>query len=185
MGGTTRTLGLVGSGAGGVEGLRGGLVEPLVRSGWRIAVTLTPTAGRWLRATGAADELARITGLPVRVDARMPGDSRPHPSADVYAVVPASANTIAKLAVGIADNQALTTINEAIGTPGVPVVVFPRINAAHARHPRWDSHVAALRAAGVHLVDGEDVWPLHEARAEPPRDLPWQHIRERIVTATA
>jgi hypothetical protein len=40
-------------------------------------------------------------------------------------------------------------VNEAIGLGAVPVVVFPRVNAAHARHPAWDSHIAALRRAGV------------------------------------
>jgi hypothetical protein len=161
------------------------LVEPLVQSGWQVAVTLTPTAGGWLRGSGETDEIEKITGLPVRVGARGPGESSPHPTADVHAVVPASANTVAKLALGIADNQALTTINEAIGTLGRPVIVFPRINAAHARHPAWAGHIAALRTAGVDVIDGDDVWPLHEPRSEPGRDLPWSAIRARIVAAVA
>ncbi len=179
------TLGLVGTGAGGVESLRAELVEPLIRSGWRVAVTLTPTAGEWLRDLGETDEIEKITGLPVRVGARGPGESSPHPRVDGYAVVPASANTVAKLALGIADNQALTTVNEAVGTVGVPVVVFPRINAAHARHPAWASHIAALRTAGVDMIDGDDVWPLREPRSAPGRDLPWSVIRARIIAAVA
>jgi phosphopantothenoylcysteine synthetase/decarboxylase len=181
----TCTLGLVGTGAGGVESLRAELVEPLVRSGWRVAVTLTPTAGEWLRATGETDEIETITGLPVRVGPRLPGESRPHPDADGYAVVPASANTVAKLALGIADNQALTVVGEAIGARGVPVVVFPRVNAAHARHPAWASHIAALRAGGVDLIHGDDVWPLREPRDEAGRALPWSTIRERVIAAVA
>ena len=129
--------------------------------------------------------IEKITGLPVRVGARGPGESSPYPKVDGYAVVPASANTIAKLALGIADNQAVTTVNEAIGTVGQPVVVFPRINAAHARHPAWASHIAALRTAGVDLIDGDDVWPLHEPRSAPGRDLPSPTIRSRITTAMA
>ncbi|MFI9774647.1 flavoprotein [Streptomyces sp. NPDC051956] len=66
-------------------------------------------------------------------------------------VAPASANTVAKLATGLMDNQALTQVGEAIGTLDLPVVVFPRVNAAHARHPAWGGHVEALRAGGVHL----------------------------------
>lgn len=177
------TLGLVGSGAGGVESIRAELVEPLVRAGWQVAVTLTPTASEWLRATGEIDEIERICGLPVRVGARMPGESSPHPAIDGYAVVPATANTVAKLALGIADNQALTTVNEAIGAAQMPVVVFPRINAAHARHPAWSSHLATLRAAGVDLIYGDDVWPLHEPRSAPGRGLPWPTIRERVIAA--
>jgi hypothetical protein len=128
-------LGVVASSAGGVETLRTGLVEPAIALGWRVAVTLTPTAGRWLRSTGEADRLEELTGLRVRDEPRVPGESRPHPNVDCYVVAPASANTVAKLASGIADNQALTQVGEALGTIGLPVVVFPRVNAAHARHP--------------------------------------------------
>jgi hypothetical protein len=56
---------------------------------------------------------------------------------------------VAKLALGIADNRALTQVNEAIGIPGVPVVVFPRVNAAHARHPSWDSHIVNLKGCAL------------------------------------
>lgn len=100
-------------------------------------------------------------------------------------MVPASANTVAKLALGIADNQALTVACEALGTSGLPVIVFPRVNAAHARHPAWDSHLDGLRRAGADLVYGPDVWALHEPRSAPPhRELPWETIRHRI-TSTA
>lgn len=175
-----RVLGLVGSAADGVELLLPRLVEPMVRRGWRVAVTVTPTAATWLGATGDVDRIARVTGLPVRSEPRLPGVERPHPQVDCFAVVPASANTVAKLALGLADNQALTQVCEAIGMETVPVVVFPRINAAHARHPAWGGHVAALRRAGVHLVMGDDVWPLHEPRSEPGREPPWAAIVEAI-----
>jgi hypothetical protein len=62
-------------------------------------------------------------------------------------------------------------------------VVFPRVNAAHAGHPVWEDHVAALTRAGVHLVIGEDVWPLHKPRSAPGRELPWSTIIETIVSA--
>ncbi|MFC4500451.1 MULTISPECIES: flavoprotein [Streptomyces] len=175
--GRNRTLGAVGSSAGGLETLRAGLVEPALARGWRVAVTLTPTAGRWLRASGEVDRLEKLTGLPVRDEARLPGDVSPHPSADCYVVAPASANTVAKLANGIADNQALTQVGEAIGTLGVPVVVFPRVNAAHVRHPAWKRHIATLREADVQLVQGPEVWPLYEPREAPAgRELPWAAV---------
>jgi hypothetical protein len=104
---------------------------------------------------------------------------------DCYAVVPASSNTVAKLALGLADNQALTTVCEALGGGQVPIVVFPRINAAHARQPAWNAHIDALRSAGVHLVYGDDVWPLHEPRSVLSRELPWDAIRSQIEVAVA
>ncbi|MDP5311721.1 flavoprotein [Streptomyces poriferorum] len=86
---------------------------------------------------------------------------------------------MAKLAVGIADNQALTQVSEALGVIDVPVVVFPRVNAAHARHPSWDGHVETLRKAGVELIYGAGIWPLDEPRRGPQgRKLPWATILE-------
>ncbi|MFD3607121.1 flavoprotein [Streptomyces atroolivaceus] len=178
-------LGVVGTATDGVESLRTGLVEPAVARGWRVTVTLTPNAGRWLRATGEWDRLESLTGLPVRDAPRLPAEPRPHPVADCHVVAPASANYVAKLATGIADNQALTQVSEALGTLGVPVVVFPRINAAHARHPAWEGHIEALRRAGVELVYGPDVWPLHEPRQGPAvQELPWATILECVTART-
>ncbi|MGW2349264.1 flavoprotein [Actinacidiphila glaucinigra] len=182
--GKRRVLGVVGSGAGGVETLRLGLVEPAIERGWQVAVTLTPTAGSWLRATGETDRLEELTGLPVRDNPRFPGEPRPHPPVDCYVVAPASANTVAKLATGLMDNQALTQVGEAIGTLNLPVVVFPRVNAAHVRHPAWNAHMEALKVAGVHLVRGPAVWPLYEPRDAPPgRPLPWRDVLEAVEEA--
>ncbi|MFB7370333.1 flavoprotein [Streptomyces sp. NPDC056222] len=176
----------MGSAAGGLEALRTGLVEPAMERGWQVAVTLTPTAGNWLRLSGEVARLEKLTGLPVRDEPRLPGDARPHPPVDCYVVAPASANTVAKLAMGIADSQALTQVCEAMGTLGLPVVVFPRVNAAHARHPAWRRHLEALREAEVHLVYGPDVWPLHEPREAPSgRELPWAAVldaADRLTT---
>lgn len=178
-------LGVVGSAAGGVEALRTGLVEPAMVRGWTVAVTLTPTAGQWLRLSGEFERLEKLTGLPVRDEPRLPGDTRPHPPVDGYVVAPASANMVAKLATGLMDNQALTQVGEAIGTLGLPVVVFPRVNAAHARHPAWQRHIDTLRAGGVHVVYGPDVWPLYEPREAPAgRELPWAAVLETVDEVT-
>jgi hypothetical protein len=179
-------IALVVSGAGGVETVREEFVKPALGRGWTVAVTATPTAGRWLDQNDELVRLEHLTGLPVRIDARLPAETSPHPPADCVVVAPATANTVAKLAVGIADNQALTVVGEAIGDAELPVVVFPRINAAHARHPAWDGHVAALESAGVRLVQGDDVWPLAEPRSAPPgRPLPWPYILDLLNTLVA
>ncbi|HEX5404319.1 MAG TPA: flavoprotein [Pseudonocardiaceae bacterium] len=182
---TSRVLGLVVSGAGGANDLLAGLVQPAIDAGWTVAVTATPTAGRWLAESGVLAEIEKTTGYPVRIEPRSPDEMSPHPPVDCYVVAPASANTVAKLALGIADNQALTQVNEAIGTLGLPVVVFPRVNAAHARHPSWTSHLDALRRAGVHLVYGDDVWPLYEPREAGPRELPWSAVLDAAEKALA
>src|ERR1700759_4002903 len=181
----SRVLGVVVSGAGGVEDLVPGLVVPAIDAGWTVTVTATPTAARWLGESGALVEVEKVTGYSVRSGSRLPHETSPHPPVDCYVVAPASANTVAKLALGIADNQALTQVNEAIGTLGLPVVVFPRVNAAHVRHPSWANHLDALRRAGVHLVYGDDVWPLYEPRQAGPRELPWSAVLDAAEKAVA
>ncbi len=69
------------------------------------------------------------------------------------------------------------------GIPDLPVVVFPRVNAAHAQHPLWCSHIDTLRRAGVHLVYGDDVWPLHEPRSAPGRELPRSAVLDAVNAA--
>lgn len=180
----SRVLGLVGSGSGGVEQLLPRLIRPAQDAGWTAVVTLTPTAGRWLRESGMLTEIEKTSGFPVRVDPRSPTERSLHPPVDCYLVAPASANTVAKLALGIADNQALTQAHEAIGIPDLPVVVvFPRVNAAHAQHPSWNSHLETLHRAGVHLVYGDDVWPLHGPRSAPGRELPWSALLDAVNVA--
>ncbi len=182
---TRPVLGLLVSAAGGAERIRPMLVEPAIEAGWNVVVTLSPAAATWF-TDDELDTLAEVTGNVVRSQPRMPGEGSPHPAVDVYAVIPASANTVAKLALGLADNQLLTTGCEAIGTQTLPVVVFPRINAAHARQPMWEHHIAALHKAGVHLVYGDDVWPLHEPRNAPPgKDLPWPALLQAANNAYA
>ncbi len=172
---TAETVGVVACSAGGVLGVGTGLVEPLLARGYRVAVTLTPTAATWFSTT-MLDSLAQRTGLPVRWLPRLPQEASPHPRIDCHVVAPATANYVAKLATGAADTQALTQVSEALGTPA-PVIVFPRVNAAHTRHPAWEDNVARLRRAGVRLIDGPQVWPLYEPRQGPPdRLLPWGHI---------
>lgn len=168
---------VVSAGAGGVEIVRRRLVLPLIEDGHRVAVTLTPTAFAWLDDLGECARLERLTGYPVRSLTRLPHETSSHPPADVYVAAPLTANSVAKLALGIADNQALTTLCE--GITSYPMVVFPRINAGHARQPAWNEHIAQLHRAGVNLIYGDDVWPLAEHGAGP-RELPWMAILQRV-----
>ncbi|MFD4327449.1 flavoprotein [Nocardioides sp. NPDC058538] len=178
------TIGVIACGAGGVEQLCDELVTPLVHAGHDVPVTLTPTAFAWLSANGEAARIEAATGFPVRGVGRLPWEPRTHPAQlDVIVVAPATFNSTAKIALGLADNQALTVVTESLTT--VPVVLFPLINAAHSEHPAWPSHMAALRAAGVDLIEGPYVWPLHPPRQMPPdQKLPWGAVIEAAQRAT-
>lgn len=176
------TIGIVACAAGGVERIREDLVMPFLDAGHQIPVTLTPTAFTWLDANDEAERIEAVTGFPVRGASRLPWEPSPHPALDVIVVAPATFNSTAKIALGLADNQALTVVTESLAS--VPVVLFPRINAAHAEHPAWQGHLAALRRAGVDVIEGPDVWPLYRPREAPSnRPLPWRAIIDAAQTA--
>src|SRR4051794_16545276 len=127
----TPMLGVVVSAAGGAWEVLPGLIQPALDRGWRVGVTLTPTASRWFIEAGLIADIEQATGFPVRTESRLPTEPRPHPPVDCYVVAPATANTVARLALGLADSQALTQVCEGMGTHGVSTVVFPCVNAAH------------------------------------------------------
>lgn len=175
---------VVGCAAGGLEELLDGLIRPLVDQGHTVPVVVTPTAGRWLEDLGHDLLIEEVTGLPVRTVPRLPREQSPHPAPDVLVAAPMTANSTAKLALGIADNQALTLLCENLTIK--PTIVFPRVNAAHARQPAWKGHLDLLLSAGVDLVYDDEVWPLYEPRQAPAnRPLPWHQILTRTDAALA
>ena len=156
---STRTLGLVASAGFGADvRLRPELAEPALRRGWRLAVTVTPTVARWLRAAGEWDRLAELTELPVRSEPRLPAEPKPYPTPDAFVFAPATANSIAKLALGIADNQALTALHEAVGAR-IPTVVRPQADERQRAHPAWAGHLDTLRSVGVLISDAPPAQP--------------------------
>ncbi|MEC3976695.1 flavoprotein [Amycolatopsis sp. H20-H5] len=146
----TRVLGLVASSCGGLDTkLAAELAGPAAERGWRLAITLTPTAASWLEHTGGLPALRALTEFEVRSVSRLPAQHRPHPDPDVFLFAPASANSVAKLALGIADNQALTLLGDVLGSPRVTVVVGYQVTDDRIRHPAWQHHLDALGRAGV------------------------------------
>jgi hypothetical protein len=73
------SIAVVAAGAGGIETLRDGLVQPLVAQGHQVSVTLTPTAGAWLDDIGERSRLEALTGRPVPSTPRLPRQARSHP----------------------------------------------------------------------------------------------------------
>ncbi|MBB3665780.1 hypothetical protein FB384_004739 [Prauserella sediminis] len=144
-------LGLVASACGGVETrLAAELAEPAAERGWRLAITLTPTAASWFDDRQLA-RLQASTDLDVRWTARLPEQPRPHPDPEAFVVAPASAGSVAKLALGLADNQALTVLGDAVGV--VPMVVGHRVQPTRPAHPAWQGHLDTLAGAGVAVAE--------------------------------
>jgi phosphopantothenoylcysteine decarboxylase/phosphopantothenate--cysteine ligase len=70
-------------------------------------------------------------------------------NADLFLIAPASANTIAKLANGLADNL-LTSCALAASCP---VLLAPAMNNRMYEHPATRANISALRARGVTIIE--------------------------------
>ncbi len=124
--------------------------------GWDVCCILTPSARHFVDAAA----LETRTGHPVRSEYKKPDEPDVLPPSDAIIVAPASFNTIDKWAAGISDTLALGLITEAIGK-GLPIVTIPAVNAAQTQHPVWERSVATLRAAGVRVLHGDEVYAIH------------------------
>lgn len=69
--------------------------------------------------------------------------------ADAVVVMPASGNTVAKLACGIGDSLALATIQDA----ECLVVIVPAVSPGNLRRKIFTDNVARLRDSGYHVMD--------------------------------
>jgi phosphopantothenoylcysteine decarboxylase / phosphopantothenate---cysteine ligase len=115
------------------------LCRLLVRAGHQVTPVLTPDAERFV-ATHTFEALAR------REAAR---DLYPHlVDADLLVIAPLSANTLAKLAHGLADNV-LTQLGLAFRGP---VLAAPAMNVRMWEHPATQANAAALAERGVELL---------------------------------
>ena len=139
------------------------LVRLATAAGHSVRVVQTPAS---LNFVGRAT-FEGVTGAPVLVDefehdparGAYPGDPAPDHGpishlelvarADVFVVAPASANTIAKLANGLADN--LLTSAALAGT--APLVLAPAMNSRMYEHPATQANLELLRSRGVRVVE--------------------------------
>jgi len=125
------------------------LASRLVQRGAVLDVVMTDDAQRFI----APLTFAALARRPVHTSLWEQPETIPHIALarenDVVAIVPATANLLAKLAHGIADD--LLT-NCALATRA-PIVVAPAMNTAMLEHPATQANLAALRARGVTIVD--------------------------------
>ncbi len=127
------------------------VARELLHRGYTVKVVMTRSAVRLVTpATFSA-----LTGNPVTVDAFDEPDSgqiahiRLAQESDLILIAPATAHTVARLALGLADDM-LTTL--ALATQA-PILIAPAMNPAMWTHPATQSHVQTLRARGVEFID--------------------------------
>jgi phosphopantothenoylcysteine decarboxylase / phosphopantothenate---cysteine ligase len=139
------------------------VVRLATKAGHAVRVIQTPTAQRFV---GVAS-FAALTGAPVLTDeferdpARGAFPDQPAPehdplshlelvrNADAFLIAPATANTIAKLAHGLADNL----LTSAALAATCPMLVAPAMNNHMYEHPATQANLALLRERGVTVVD--------------------------------
>jgi phosphopantothenoylcysteine decarboxylase / phosphopantothenate---cysteine ligase len=71
---------------------------------------------------------------------------------DLFIVAPATANTLAKFANGVADDFVTSTYLACTS----PVLVAPAMNTTMLRHPATQRNLKKLRADGVHIIDPDE-----------------------------
>jgi phosphopantothenoylcysteine decarboxylase/phosphopantothenate--cysteine ligase len=141
------------------------LARLATKAGHSVRVLMTPAAQRFV---GAAS-FEGIVGAPVLSDeferdparGAFPGDPEPShdpighlevvANADAYIVAPASANTLAKLAAGLADSMVSTSFLACTA----PRLVAPAMNERMYRDAATAANVATLRERGVIVIEPE------------------------------
>jgi phosphopantothenoylcysteine decarboxylase/phosphopantothenate--cysteine ligase len=125
------------------------LASRLVQRGAVLDVVLTEDAQRFVGAVTFAALSRRTVWTSLWQDAeRIPHIALAREN-ELLAIVPATANTLAKLALGIADD--LLT-NVALATRA-PILVAPAMNTSMLEHPATRGHLETLRARGVTIVE--------------------------------
>lgn len=130
------------------------LARLLVKEGAEVKVVMTELAKQFITPL----TMATLSKHPVMVEFYNPenGDWHSHVDmglwADLYLVAPATANTIGKMAHGVADNLLLTTYLSA----KCPVMVAPAMDLDMYRHPATQHNLEILRGYGNVIVEPEE-----------------------------
>lgn len=127
------------------------LVRSLVKEGAEVRVIMTPVAKQFITPL----TMATLSKNPILVDFFNPenGAWNSHVDlgvwADLYVIAPATANTIGKMAHGIAGNLLLTTYLSA----RCPVMIAPAMDLDMFAHPAHQKNLAVLRSYGNIIIE--------------------------------
>jgi phosphopantothenoylcysteine decarboxylase / phosphopantothenate---cysteine ligase len=127
------------------------LVRGLIKEGAEVRVIMTRHAREFITPL----TLATLAKFPVLTEFFDPGNGNWNNHvdlgiwADAYLIAPASANTMAKMAAGIADNLLLTTYLSA----RCPVFVAPAMDLDMLAHPATKKNMETLRSYGNIILE--------------------------------
>ncbi len=129
------------------------LVREVVKRGGEVRVLMTAAAKQFITPL----TMATLSKSPVLTEFFNPenGQWNSHVSlgtwADAMIIAPATANTLAKMAAGIADNLLLTTYLSA----RCPVMVAPAMDVDMMNHAATEQNLKTLAERGVRIVEPE------------------------------
>ncbi|HNQ87610.1 MAG TPA: flavoprotein [Verrucomicrobiota bacterium] len=132
------------------------LTSLLARQGIDVRVVLTADAQRFVTPV-AFQTLSRhpvVTDLFQALDGWRPAHIALAEAAQLLLVAPASAHTLGRLALGLADD-ALSCVALAL-RPETRVLLAPAMNTRMWLHPATQAHVATLRARGTEFIGPEE-----------------------------
>jgi phosphopantothenoylcysteine decarboxylase/phosphopantothenate--cysteine ligase len=127
------------------------IIRLFVKEGAEVKVVMTPLAKEFITPL----TLATLSKNPIVVDFFDPEDGRWNSHvelglwADVYLIAPATANTIGKMAAGIADNLLLTSYLSA----RCPVFLAPAMDLDMLAHPATVRNITTLKSFGNHVIE--------------------------------
>lgn len=150
--------------SGGIASYKSGvLVRRLTEAGARVDVILTASAAEFVRPV----LFEALSGRPVLTSLWEPGRALDHirlaRDPDLVMVAPATANLIARMAQGMADDPLTTVLLARSG----PVLLAPAMNDAMYAAPATQRNLSLLRERGIALV-GPDTGALAEGPSERP-----------------
>ena len=174
------------------------IIRLLVKEGAEVKVIMTPLAKEFITPL----TLATLARNPILVDFFDPtnGNWNSHVDlglwADLFLIAPATANTMAKMANGIADNLLLTSYLSA----RAPVFVAPAMDLDMFSHPATQSNINKLKELGCVIIEpasgelasrllaglragiaaGGEAGPVHSAAVKVVDDYPWPVVDLRI-----
>lgn len=142
------------------------LVRRLRDAGAEVQVAMTESAQRFVGAQtfqALSHRAVRTSLWDAQAEAAM-GHLELARWAQRVVIAPATANTLAKLAHGLADDLVSTLC---LATEA-PLAVAPAMNHVMWRHPATQANVATLQGRGVQVI-GPNVGPLAEGESGPGR----------------
>ncbi len=131
------------------------LASQLAQLGFKVQVVMTADALRFVTPL-VFKTLTRhpvVTDLYDEEEGWKPAHIKLADDADLLLIAPATANNLAKLAHGLADD-ALTCIALAL-QPRAKVLIAPAMNGKMWQHPATRANVATLKARGVEFIGPE------------------------------